>query len=130
LIDLHGGVDVVIAICVFEVSWLQRLVGDDGHLHCAADLSFAVDVSVADGGLNELGVDGWFEGLDVLLEVVAEAWIHVDYLAGCFGVTLGKKLFLVLDVRLSYFFSLLKLINRFRFTIAVVVKPRRDVIVI
>ena len=65
-----------------------------------------------------------------MLEVVAEAWIRVDDLAGCFGVTLGKKLFLVLDVRLSYFFSLLKFINWFRFTVAVVVKPRRDVIVI
>ena len=78
MIDLDGRIDVVIAICVFEVSWLQRLVGDDAHLHCASDLSFAVDVSVADGGLDELGVDGWFEGLDALLEVVTEAWIRVD----------------------------------------------------
>ena len=45
-------------------------------------------------------------------------------------MTLGKELFLVLDVRLSYFFSLLKFIDRFRFVIAVVVKPCRDVIVI
>lgn len=132
LLDLHGGIDVVIAICVFEVPWLQRLVGDDAHLHGAADSSFAVDVSVADGGLDELGVDGRFEGLDALLEVVAEAWVDIDsrYLAGRFWVTLRKKLFLVLNVRLSYFFSLWKFINRLRFTIAVVVEPCRDVIVI
>jgi hypothetical protein len=70
------------------------------------------------------------ESLDALLKVVAKAWVDVDYLAGCFGLTLRKKLFLVLDVRLSYFSSLFKLINWFRFAIAVVVKPHRDVIVI